>query len=130
MTNSSMKRKIYAKYNNRAKMIEFIFIDVNDDEAIYKFEKANIEAEEKNKYYNREDYTLIAIGVLNMEGSKEEVGIIYDYKDDFNYIFDEVKDEQKPKYNQTYFENMQVWDEKRKQELELKSKGVNVDARE
>lgn len=111
-----MKRKLYAKYNKRSKMIEFTFIDVNDDQAIFKYEQANDKAEEENKYYNREDYYLICLGVLNMEGEPEEVGIIYDYKEDFNVVFDKIKDEQKPKYNQKYFEDMRV-DKKREEEI-------------
>ena len=121
-----MKRKLYAKYNKRSKLIEFVFIDVNDDEAIYKFEQANMESEEKNRFYNKEDYTLISLGVLNMEGEADEVGIIYDYRNDFPYIFDNVREDQKPKYNETYFKNIQVWDEKRIKDLELKSKGIKI----
>lgn len=110
-----MKRKLYAKYNKRSRLIEMTFIDINDDEAMYKFQIANEKAEEDNPYYNREDYLLICLGVIQMEGKSEEVGIIYDYKDDFPFIFGEVKDNQKPKYNQKYFEKMQVSKEKEEQ---------------
>ena len=119
-----MKRKLYAKYNNRTQMIEFIFVEVNDDEAIYKFCQANMQAEEQNRFYNSDDYTLICLGVLNMEGSKEEVGIIYDYKDDFNVVFGEIKDWQKPKYNESYFKNMNISEKEKQEEIILKSKGV------
>lgn len=121
-----MKRKLYAKYNKRSKLIEFVFIDVNDDEAIYKFEQANMEAEEKNRFYNKDDYMLISLGVINMEGEAEEVGIIYEYETDFPYLFDNVREDQKPKYNETYFKNIQVWDEKRIKEIDLKSKGIKI----
>ena len=120
-----MKRKLYAKYNNRTKMIEFIFIEVNDDEAIYKFCQANMQAEEKNPFYNSEDYTLICLGVLNMEGEKDQVGIIYDYKDDFNVVFGEIKDWQKPKYNEAYFKNINILDKEKQEKMILKSKGIN-----
>lgn len=120
-----MKRKLYAKYNNRTRMIEFVFIEVNDDEAIYKFCQANMQAESQNPFYNSEDYTLICLGVLNMEGTKEEVGIIYDYKDDFNVVFGEIKDYQKPKYNEAYFKNMNITNKDKQEEIILKSKGVN-----
>lgn len=120
-----MKRKLYAKYNNRTQMIEFIFIEVNDDEAIYKFCQANMQAEEQNPFYNSNDYTLICLGVLNMEGKKDEVGIIYDYKDDFNVIFGEIKDYQKPKYNETYFKNINVNDKERQEKIIQNSKGIN-----
>ena len=119
-----MKRKLYAKYNNRTKMIEFIFIEVNDDEAIYKFCQANMQAESQNPFYNADDYTLICLGVLNMEGDKKEVGIIYDYKDDFNVVFGEIQDYQKPKYNEAYFKNINVSDKEKQDKLILKSKGI------
>ena len=86
-----MKRKLYAKYNKRARQIEFVFVDINDDEALFKYHQANEEAESKNKYYRSEDYSLICLGVLNMEGEQKEVGIIYDYKKDFPFIFDRQK---------------------------------------
>lgn len=119
-----MKRKLYAKYNNRTQMIEFIFIEINDEEAIYKFCQANMQAEEQNKFYNSEDYTLICLGVLQMEGSKKEVGIIYDYKDDFNIIFGEIQDYQKPKYNQAYFKNINIIEKEKQDKIILKSKGI------
>lgn len=117
-----MKRKLYAKYNKRAKQIEFVFVDINDEEALFKYHQANEEAETKNKYYRSEDYTLICLGVINMEGKEKEVGIIYDYKNDFPFIFDRVEDEIKPKYNEKYFNSMKV-DEERAKEIEIKSKG-------
>lgn len=117
-----MRRKLYAKYNKRSKMIEFVFIDVNDDEACYKFEKANLEAEEQNRFYNSEDYKLICLGVLNMEGESQEVGIIYDYKEDFPFVFDEIKDGQKPKYNETYLKNISVNDKEKAEELKRRAK--------
>lgn len=107
-----MKRKLYAKYNKRSKLIEFIFVGVNDDEAQYNFELANLKAEEENPFYDSRDYALIALGVLNMEGNPVEVGIMYDYKDDFNVIFDNIEDGKKPKFNQRYFEKMDVSKEK------------------
>lgn len=119
-----MKRKLYAKYNNRTKMIEFVFIEVNDDEAIYKFCQANMQAEEKNPFYNSEDYTLICLGVLKMEGEKDEVGILYEYKNDFNVVFGEIKDFQKPKYNETYFRNINVSDKQKQDDIIIKSRGV------
>lgn len=109
-----MKRKLYAKYNKRAKQIEFVFVDINDEEALFKYHQANEEAELKNKYYREEDYSLICLGVLNMEGKEKEVGIIYDYKEDFPFTFDYVADEQKPKYNQRYFDNMKTSNERSK----------------
>lgn len=117
-----MKRKLYAKYNKRAKQIEFVFVDINDDEALFKYHQANEEAELKNKYYRGEDYSLICLGVLNMEGEPKEVGIIYDYANDFPFIFDSIKDGQKPKYNERYFQNMKV-DKEREEELKTKSLG-------
>lgn len=117
-----MKRKLYAKYNKRAKQIEFVFVDINDDEALFKYHQANEEAELKNKYYRSEDYALICLGVLNMEGKDKEVGIIYDYKNDFPFVFDNITEDQKPKYNQKYFENMKV-DKEREEQLKIKSLG-------
>lgn len=117
-----MKRKLYAKYNKRSRLIEFVFIDINDDEACYKFEKANIEAEEQNKFYNSDDYKLICLGVLEMEGESSEVGIIYDYKDDFPVIFDEIKDGQKPKYNETYLKNISINDKEKIEEIKRRAK--------
>lgn len=117
-----MKRKLYAKYNKRAKQIEFVFVDINDEEALFKYHQANEEAELKNKYYRSEDYSLICLGVLNMEGKATEVGIIYEYKKDFPFIFDYIEDEQKPKYNQRYFESMKV-EKEREEELKRKAKG-------
>ena len=108
-----MKRKLYAKYNRRSKQIEFVFVEINDDEACYKYEQANIIAEEQNKFYNSEDYRLICLAVLNMEGESNEVGIIYDYGKDFPVVFDEIKDSCKPQYNQKYFDSMKVDNEKR-----------------
>lgn len=87
-------------------MIEFTFIGVNDDEAIYNYCAANMQAEKTNPFYNEKDYTLICLGVIEMEGSKKEVGIKYEYEKDFNIIFDEIQDFQKPKYNQAYYENI------------------------
>lgn len=110
-----MKRKIYAKYNCRSKLIEFTFIDVNDDEAVYKYEQANIKAEEENPFYRSEDYKLICLGVLKMEGEPNEVGIIYDYAKDFPCVFGEIADFQKPKYNSRFFEKMKVSEEKEKE---------------
>lgn len=101
-----MLRKLYAKYNNRTKMIEFTFIGVNDDEAIYNYCAANMKAEQSNPFYNVDDYTLICLGVIEMEGDKKEVGIKYEYEKDFNVVFDEIKDFQKPKFNQAYYENI------------------------
>ena len=108
-----MKRKLYAKYNKRTKMIEFVYIDINDEQAEYNFALANLKATEQNSYYNEEDYSLICLGVINMEGTEEEVGIIYDYKDDFNVIFDKIKDGQKSKYDTAYFKDIQVRNEER-----------------
>ena len=107
-----MKRKLYAKYNKRSKMIEFVFLAVNDDEAMYSYELANIKAEDENPFYNANDYKLICLGVIKMEGEAKEVGIIYDYKDDFNVVFDEIEDGKKPKHNQRYFDKMNVSKEK------------------
>lgn len=117
-----MKRKLYAKYNKRSKMIEFVFVDINDDEACYKYEQANIQAEEQNKFYNSEDYKLLSLGVIVMEGEPEEVGIIYEYKEDFPIVFDKIKDSCKPKYNEKYFESMKISNE-RKEELINKANG-------
>lgn len=117
-----MKRKLYAKYNKRSKLIEFVFVDVNDDEACYKYEQANIQAEEQNKFYNADDYKLICLGVLTMEGETEEVGIIYEYKNDFPIVFDKIKDSCKPKYNEKYFESMKV-NEERKNQIINKANG-------
>ena len=117
-----MKRKLYAKYNKRAKIIEFVFVDINDEEALFKYHQANEEAELKNKYYREEDYSLICLGVLNMEGKTNEVGIIYDYKNDFPFVFDDIKDGQKPQYNERYFQSMKV-DKEKEEELKNKSLG-------
>lgn len=119
-----MKRKLYAKYNRRSKLIEFTFIGVNDDEAIYNYTMANMKAENENPFYNSEDYRLICLGVLNMEGEAKDVGIIYDYKDDFNVVFDEIEDGKKPKYNQSYFENIQAKKEREKEIID-NSRGLN-----
>ena len=118
-----MKRKLYAKYNRRSKQIEFVFVEINDDEACYKYEQANIIAEEQNKFYNSEDYRLICLGVINMEGESKEVGIIYEYKEDFPVVFNEIKDSCKPKYNQKYFESMKVDNEKKAQIIEKANGG-------
>lgn len=118
-----MKRKIYAKYNKRTKMIEFIFMDVNDEQAEYNFALANLKATETNPYYNEEDYGIICLGVVNMEGEEEEVGIIYDYKESFPFVFDKVKEGQKPKYNSDYFKDIQVRNEERIKQLKNISKG-------
>ena len=117
-----MKRKLYAKYNKRAQQIEFVFVDINDDEALFKYYQANEEAELKNKYYRSEDYSLICLGVINMEGKDKEVGIIYDYKNDFPFVFDNISEDQKPKYNQKYFENMKT-DKQREEEIVEKANG-------
>lgn len=101
-----MKRKLYAKYNKRSRLIEFTFIEVNDDEAIYKYEQANIQAEQQNMFYRSEDYALICLGVIVMEGDIEEVGIEQTLMKDFPYAFDKIEDWQKPKYNQAYFDKM------------------------
>lgn len=118
-----MKRKLYAKYNRRSKLIEFVFIGVNDNEAVYNYSMANMKAEKENPFYNSEDYRLICLGVLNMEGEPKDVGIIYDYKDDFNVVFDEIEDGQKPKYNQSYFEDIQAKKEREKEIMD-KSRGL------
>lgn len=117
-----MKRKLYAKYNKRARQIEFVFVDINDDEALFKYHQANEEAELKNKYYRGEDYSLICLGVINMEGADKEVGIIYEYEKDFPFVFDNINENQKPKYNQKYFESMKV-EKEREKEIENKAKG-------
>lgn len=118
-----MKRKLYAKYNRRSQQIEFVFVEINDDEACYKYEQANIIAEEQNKFYNSEDYRLICLGVLNMEGESDKVGIIYDYKKDFPVVFDEIKDSCKPRYNEKYFESMKVDNEKKAKIIEKANGG-------
>lgn len=110
-----MKRKLYAKYNKRSQQIEFVFVDINDDEALFKYHQANEEAELQNKYYREEDYYLICLGVLNMEGKVDEVGIIYDYEKDFPVIFDKIDENKKPKHNQRYFESMKTNDERSKE---------------
>lgn len=114
-----MKRKLYAKYNKRSKMIEFVFLGVNDDEALFNYNIANDKAESENKWYRSEDYSLICLGVINMEGEHDKVGIIYDYAKDFPVVFDDIKDGQMPKYNQKYFNDMSVSEEKIK---EIKNK--------
>lgn len=123
-----MLRKLYAKYNNRTKMIEFTFIGVNDDEAIYNYCAANMQAEKANPFYDVNDYTLICLGVIEMEGDKKEVGIKYEYKNDFNVVFDEIKDFQKPKYNQAYYENIgKIGEEAERVKRELKeNQGDNI----
>lgn len=118
-----MKRKIYAKYNNRTKMIEFIFVDVNDEQAEYNFALSNLKAIENNIYYDERDYKLICLGVLNMEGEAKEVGINYEYKEAFPFVFDEVEDGQKPKYNTDYFKNIQVKNNERIEQLKNISRG-------
>lgn len=115
-----MKRKLYAKYNKRAQQIEFVFVDINDEEALFKYHQANEEAESKNKYYRSEDYSLISLGVLEMEGKDKEVGIIYEYKNDFPFTFDRTEDFVKPKYNEKYFQSMKV-DKEREEEIINKS---------
>lgn len=120
-----MKRKLYAKYNIRSRLIEFIFIEINDDEAAYKYASANMQAEESNPFYNAEDYRLICLGVLEMEGEAGEVGIIYDYKDDFPYTFGELTDFQKPKHNQKYFKNINAKNEAEKQKILNASKKID-----
>ena len=115
-----MKRKLYAKYNKRSKQIEFVFVDINDDEALFKYHQANDEAESKNKYYRANDYALICLGVILMEGEANDIGIIYDYKEDFPFVFDRAEDFIKPKYNEKYFESMKV-DKEKAEELKLKS---------
>ena len=97
-------------------------MDINDEEALFKYYQANEEAELKNKYYRGEDYALICLGVLNMEGESNEVGIIYDYKKDYPFVFDSVSEDQKPKHNQKYFESMKT-NKEREEELKLKSLG-------
>lgn len=121
-----MKRKIYAKYNNRTKMIEFIFVDINDEQAEYNFALSNLKAIENNPYYNENDYKLICLGVLKMEGESKEVGIIYDYKNDFPYVFDEVEEGKKPKYNTEYFKDIQVKNNERIEQLKNASRGGNL----
>lgn len=120
-----MKRKLYAKYNIRSKLIEFVFIEVNDDEAAYKYASANMKAELENPFYRQEDYKLICLGVLNMEGMEKEVGIIYDYKDDYPFVFGELTDFQKPKHNEQYFKNMNAKNEAEKQKIINASKKIN-----
>lgn len=119
-----MKRKLYAKYNIRSRLIEFIFIEVNDDEAAYKYASANMQAAETNPFYNEEDYRLICLGVINMEGSPKEVGIIYEYKNDYPFVFGELTDFQKPKHNQKYFNNMNAKNEAEKQKIINASKKI------
>ena len=114
-----MKRKLYAKYNKRSKMIEFVFLGVNDDEALFNYNIANDKAESENKWYRSEDYELICLGVIMMEGESHQVGIIYEYEVDFPYTFDKIKDGEMPKYNQKYFKEMGVSEEKEK---EIKNK--------
>lgn len=121
-----MKRKLYAKYNIRSRLIEFVFIEVNDDEAAYKYASANMKAEQDNPFYNAEDYKLMCLGVIKMEGQEEEVGIIYDYKNDFPFIFGELSDFQKPKYNEKYFKNINTKTEAEQERILLKSKGVDL----
>ena len=120
-----MKRKLYAKYNIRSKLIEFIFIEVNDDEAAYKYASANMQAAETNPFYNAEDYKLITLGVINMEGTEKEIGIIYEYKDDYPFVFGELTDFQKPKHNEQYFKNMNAKNEAEKQKIINASKKIN-----
>lgn len=120
-----MKRKLYAKYNKRTQMIEFVFIDVNDEQAEYNFALANLKATETNNFYNENDYYLICLGVINMEGTEDEVGIIYEYKDDFNVVFGKIKDGQKPKYNTDYFKDIQVRNTERIEQLKNISRGGN-----
>lgn len=105
-----MKRKLYAKYNKRAQQIEFVFLGVNDEEALFNYNIANDKAETENKWYRAEDYSLICLGVVNMEGESDKVGIIYEYAKDFPFIFDEVKTNQKPKYNEKHFNLMKKED--------------------
>lgn len=120
-----MKRKLYAKYNKRTQMIEFVFIDINDEQAEYNFALANLKATENNNFYNENDYYLICLGVINMEGTEDEVGIIYEYKDDFNVVFGKIKDGQKPKYNTDYFKDIQVRNTERIEQLKSISRGGN-----
>ena len=101
-----MKRKLYAKYNKRSQQIEFVFLAVNDEEALFNYNIANDKAETENKWYRAEDYNLICLGVIDMEGIPQKVGINYDYKEDFPFVFDDVKTNQKPKYNEKHFNQM------------------------
>lgn len=116
-----MKRKLYAKYNNRSKLIEFTFIGVNDEEAQYNYALANMKAEEENPFYNSSDYKLMCLGVIEMEGEAKNIGIRYDYAKDYPTIFGEIADGIKPKHNQAYFKNMKIKDEAKRKALEEKS---------
>lgn len=115
-----MKRKLYGRYNNRSKQIEFIFLAENDDMAQYQFGLSHLAAIEKNPYHNPNDYSLCVLGVMNMEGEKNEVGILIDKdtKNDFPYFFDSVKDGQMPKYNTEYFTDISVKNKELKELLE------------
>lgn len=107
-----MKRKLYGKYNKRSKQIEVTFVDINDEQAAYNFQIANMKAEEQNPFYNSNDYNLVCLGVIQMEGEKNQIGIIYEYSKDFPVMYDNFDDFQKPKYNETYFKNMSKENEK------------------
>lgn len=115
-----MKRKIYGKYNKISKQIELITLMSNDEEAQLSFAIANDKAKEQNKYYDENNYQIIALGVLEMEG--EEAGIKYEYKNDFPYKLDNIPYGFKNFHNQESTKDTTVKDEKRIKEIREESR--------
>lgn len=111
------KQKLYGRYNKLSKQIEFIFLTQNDEIAEYQYALSHIAAIEKNPYHNEDDYVLICLGVVRTEGEIKEVGIEYEYKKDFPFIFDYVEPGQKPKYNIDYFKDITIKNQAKKEAL-------------
>lgn len=110
-----MFRKLYGRYNKRSQQLETIFLMPNDNEALYNFSLSHIEAKKNNPYHDEDNYQLICLGVLEMEG--ENCGIIYNYSKDYPVKFDEIPDGLKPKHNVNGTENITVNDKELKEKL-------------
>lgn len=115
-----MKRKIYGKYNKISRQIELITIMNNDEEAQMSFAIANEKAMEQNKYYNPDNYQIIVLGVLEMEG--DEAGIIYEYSKDFPYKLDNIPYGFKNFHNEPSVQDTTVKDEERAKEIKKESR--------
>ena len=117
------KRKIYCVYNEMSQQIDskYLILANNDDEALYRHAITIDQQKQENKYFREQDFKLMCLGVLELEG--EKAGIIYEAEPDYPVKFDKIPNFWKPKNETPNINNITVKDENEKLQIIKKAQG-------